>query len=248
MRKIYITYLLFLFSLYSFSQNSTVEPTFWKLTSLNGELYLNREYWNQKTIRNNITEELNSTLFSSGLFLNSKSYFYHPNFLEVTLNGGYSPETGQRLSLVAPDQAETNTLKKLYTQLSFFRKSALNLKVFASINDGYSNRENLTNLKTNYQSFGGTLAYRNKFLPVSITYRKGSNKLQELQPDRSYKTKNNSIEAKAFKSFGKNNRHQFLYSKNEYVYDDQFMVLNQNQLGTLIKNKITSLSLNDNIY
>ncbi|MDP2068542.1 MAG: hypothetical protein Q8K04_06205 [Lutibacter sp.] len=248
MKKINLFYMLFIFSAYGFSQNSLVEPAFWKLTSLNGELYLNGEYWEQQTVRNNYTEELNSTLFSGGLFLNSKSYFYHPNFLEVTLDAGYSPETGQRLSLVAPDQAETNTLKKLYTQFSFFQHAALNLKVFANINEGYSNRENLTNLKTNFQNFGGTLAYSNKFLPVSVTYNKGSSELQELQTGRSYKTENNSIEGRAFKSFGRNDTHQFIFSQNKYVYDDQFMALNQIQSGTLIENKITSLSLNDNIY
>jgi len=248
MKSTTIIYILFLFSLVSFSQNNIIKPVFWKLSSLNGELNLNADYWEQQTVRNNFTEELNSTLFSGGLLLKSKSYFYHPNFLEVTLDAGFSPETGQRLSLVAPDQAETNTLKKFYGQLSFFRQYPINLKVYASLNEGYSNRENLTNLKTNFKSFGSTFSYTNNFLPITVSYNQGSSDLEELLTNRTYRTENKTLEGRTFKSFGKNDTHQLLYSQNEYVYNDQFLAFNLNQTGISIENKITSLSLNDNIY
>jgi len=248
MKSTTIIYILFLFSLVSFSQNNIIKPAFWKLSSLNGELNFNADYWEQQTVRNNFTEELSSTLFSGGLFLNSKSYFYHPNFLEVTLDAGFSPETGQRLSLVAPDQAETNTLKKFYGQLSFFRQYPINLKVYASLNEGYSNRENLTNLKTNFKSFGSTFSYTNNFLPITVSYNQGSSDLEELLTNRTYRTETKTLEGRTFKSFGENDTHQLLYSQNEYVYNDQFLAFNLNQTGTSIENKITSLSLNDNIY
>ena len=238
-----------MFSFSSFSQDKTAELTFWRLTSLNGELNLNTNYWEQITIRNSEKEQLNSTLFSGGLFLNSKSYFYHPNFLEVSLDVGYSPETGQRLSLVSPDQAETNTLKKLYTQFSFLKNSPLNLKIFANINEGYSNRENLANLKTDFKNFGGTLTSNNQFIPISISYNQGNTNFQELQTDRNYKTENSTLEGRAFKSFGKNDSHQFIFSKSDYVFDDKFVALSQNPLeGTVIENQITTLSLNNNLY
>jgi len=248
MKSTTIIYILFLSSLVSFSQNNTIEPAFWKLTSLNGELNFNADYWEQQTVRNNFSEEIDNTLFSGGLFLNSKSYFYHPNFLEVTLDAGFSPESGQYLSLVAPDQAETNTLKKFYGQLSFFQQSTINLKVYANLNEGYSNRENLTNLKTNFKSIGSTLSYTNSFLPITVSYNEGSSNIEEVLTNRIYSTENKNLEGRVFKSFGRNDTHQLLYSQNEYIYDDQFLALNLNQTGTIIENKITSLSLNDNIY
>lgn len=249
MKKRTLIYILIMLSINSFSQKNTDEITFWKLSSLNGELNLNANYWNQITIRNNTEEQLNSTLFSGGLFLNSKSYFYHPNFLEVNLDVGFSPETGQRLSLVSPDQAETNTLKKLFTQFSFLKNSKLNLKVFANINEGYSNRENLANLKTDFKNFGGTLTSNNQFVPISITYNQGDTNFQELQTDRSYKTKNSTLKGSALKSFGKSDSHQFIFSQSDYIYDDKFVTLGQNPLeGTLIENQITTLSLNNNLY
>ncbi|VAW25514.1 hypothetical protein MNBD_BACTEROID04-1865, partial [hydrothermal vent metagenome] len=125
MKKLSFLYFIFLFTICSYSQNKRIETTFWKLTALNGELNINSFFWDQKTTRDNVNERLQSSFLSGGLFLNSQSYFWHPNFLSLDLDVGYSPETGQYLSLVSPDRNEINTLKKLNVRAYILKKNAL---------------------------------------------------------------------------------------------------------------------------
>ncbi len=237
-----------MFSIYSYSQNTTTETSFWRLNSFNGEINLNGSYWDQEINRNNFNELQESSYISGGLFLNSNSYFWHPNFLSLDLNVGYSPETGQRLSLVTPDRNEVNTLKKLYVKALFFQHNSLNLNVFTNINESYNNRENLTNLKSYFENWGSTLSYANEYLPFTLSYNHLKGEQKELQTERSYITEQNSFESRATKSFGSNDWQQFIFSHNEYTYDDTFSFSGQDRNTNIIKNKITSWSLNNNLF
>ncbi len=248
MKGIKWTYIILLFSVYSFSQESTTETTFWKLASLSGELNLNGSYWDQETNRNNFHELQENSFLSGSLFLNSNSYFWHPNFLSLDLNVGYSPETGQRLSLVIPDRNELNTLKKLYVKASFFQHNAFNFNMYVNINENYNNRENLTNLKASFKNWGGLLNYSNKVVPITVSYSQGRGEQEELQTGRDYITEQNNFETRATKSFGANDRNQFVFSHNKYTYKDNLLLSNQNQNSNMVKNDITRWSLNNNLF
>ncbi|WP_457618283.1 hypothetical protein [Lutibacter sp.] len=249
MKKLSLLYFIFLFTICSFSQSPQIETRFWKLTSLNGELNLNSFYWDQKTTRNNINEHLQSSFLSGGLFLNSQSYFWHPNFLSLDLDVGYSPETGQYLSLVSPDRNEINTLKKLNVRAYLFKQNSLNLNVFMNLNEGYNNRENLTNIKSDYKNFGGIFTYSNKYFPIVISYNKGKGEQLELQTNRSYITEHNNLEVKSEKSFGSYNHNQIVFSHNKYNYNETFSVSNSSNIfNTIIKNDIIIWSMNNNIF
>tara|TARA_R110001583_G_scaffold114876_3_gene265339 strand:- start:1611 stop:3590 length:1980 start_codon:yes stop_codon:yes gene_type:complete len=248
MKKLSLLYTILLFSTYSYSQNSSSETTFWRLLSLNGEVNLSNYYWDQKTVRNNYKERLESSFLSGELLLNSKSYFYHPNFLTLDLDVGYSPETGQLLSVVTPDRNEINSLKKVDARVYLFKNNALNLSVFANLNESYNNRENLTNLKTNFENIGSVLSFSNKYLPLTLSYNKGKGEQLELQTDRSYITETSNFEVKTSKSFGKNDWNQFVYSHNEYLYDDKFLVTQLNPYGNIIDNKIVRWNLSNNFF
>ncbi|MCF6346716.1 MAG: hypothetical protein L3J20_00250 [Flavobacteriaceae bacterium] len=248
MKEFRLLYIILLFTMYGYSQKSITETTFWKLTSLSGELNLNGSYWDQKTDRSNFNERLESSFISGGLFLNSNSFFWHPNFLSLDVNAGYSPETGQRLSLVTPDRNEINTLKKLYAKASFFQHNSFNFNVFTNINESYNNRENLTNLRSKFENWGSVLTYTNEYLPFTISYNRGKGEQKELQTDRRYITEQNNFESRATKTFGLNDWHQFIFSHNKYVYEDTFSFSEQNQNSNIIKNNITSWSLNNNLF
>ncbi|NOY48383.1 MAG: hypothetical protein GXO84_09365 [Chlorobi bacterium] len=248
MKGIKWTYIILLFSVYSYSQESTTETTFWKLASLSGELNLNGSYWDQETNRNNFHELQENSFLSGSLFLNSNSYFWHPNFLSLDLNVGYSPETGQRLSLVIPDRNELNTLKKLYVKASFFQHNAFNFNMYVNINENYNNRENLTNLKASFKNWGSLLNYSNKVVPITVSYSQGRGEQQELQTGRDYITEQNNFETRATKSFGANDRNQFVFSHNKYTYKDNLLLSNQNQNSNMVKNDITRWSLNNNLF
>lgn len=249
MRELSLIYAILLFSIFSYSQQTDIPTRFWKLTSLSGELNLNGSYWNQEINRNFSKERHENTLLSGGLFLKSKSYFWHPNFLSLDLNTGYSPETGQRLSLVTPDRNEVNTLKKLYVNASFFQQNSLNFNVYTNFNEGYNNRENLTNFRSNYENYGGNLYYTNKLLPISFSYNNGKAEQKEIDTERNYITKQNNFEGRATKSFGKNDKHEFTFSHNEYSHEDTFFTSPQTQNNSnILKNDINTLSLNSTVF
>ncbi len=239
---------MLLITLYSFSQDSTTETSFWKLNHYSGEVTLYGTYWDQKTIRNNnIIDEKNSLLLA-GILLNTNSYFYHPNFLSLDFNIGYSPDTGQRFSLVTPDRNETHSLKKLYIKTSFLQRNDFNFNFFLNYNENYSNRENLTNIKTKNYTYGGALNYSNKIAPVFITYSSGKGKQEETQTNRIFKTERNNIDARATKSFGQYDRNELRFSHNAYTYDDSFTSSSINPNDKLVESNITSWNLNNNIY
>lgn len=248
MKGIKCIYIVLLFSVYSYSQRLTTETTFWKLTSLSGELNLNSSYWDQETNRNNFNEFQENAFLSGSLFLNSNSYFWHPNFLSLDFNVGYSPETGQRLSLVIPDRNEFNTLKKLYVKASFFQQNAFNFNMYMNLNENYNNRENLTNLKATFNNWGSLLTYSNKILPFTVSYNQGRGEQKELQTGRDYITEQSNFEGKATKSFGPNDKNQFIFSRNEYTYEDNLILSNQNQSSNFVKNNITTWNLNNNLF
>lgn len=248
MKGIKCIYIVLLFSIYSYSQKTTTETAFWKLTSLSGKLNLNGSYWDQETNRNAFNEFQENAFLSGSLFLNSNSYFWHPNFMSLDFNIGYSPETGQRLSLVIPDRNELNILKKLYVKAAFFQHNAFNFNVYMNLNENYNNRENLTNLKATFNNWGSMLTYSNKMLPFTVSYNQGRGEQKELQTGRDYITEQNNFETKITKSFGANDKNQFVFSRNKYVYEDNLILSNQNQSSNTVINNISTWSFNNNLF
>ncbi len=239
---------MLLISFFSYSQNSTNKTTFWKLNYYSGEVTLYGSYWDQVTVRNNNIIDERSQLYSAGLLLNTNSYFYHPNFLLLDFNIGYSPDTGQRYSLVIPNRNETHSLKKLYIKTAFLQRNNLNFNFFINYNENYSNRENLTNIKTKYYTYGGGLNYSNKIAPLFISYNRGKGEQEELQTKRIFKTERNNLDARVTKTFGQYDKNEFRFSHSEYTYDDSFINGSTNPNSNLIESNITTMSLVNNLF
>ncbi len=248
MRGIFLLYILLFYSIFGYSQRPETSTAFWKLTSINGEVILNGAYWNQDIERLNTLEEIENAYASIGLFVNTRSYFWHPNFVTIDLNVGYSPETGQRLSLLAPDRNEINTLKKLYAKATFFKHNNFSFNFFTNINETYNNRENLTNFKSNYKNFGGTLNYSNKILPVTVSYNNSIGDQKELETNVRFVTKQDLFEIRTHKSFGDQDWNEFVYSYNKYEYDNTFELPDSTLIITNIKNNISTWRLTNRLF
>jgi len=245
MKKLCLTYLVLLLATMTYAQNSTGMIGFWKLTSFNGKFILDGVHLDQQVDRNTFSEHVRRSYMSGGLFFNSSSYFWHPNFLAIDLDAGFSPETGQQLSLVAPDRSEVNTLKKLNASLTLFQNNNMNFRVYTNLHEGYNNRENLTNIETTTLNWGSLFTYRNKLLPFTISYNKKKNKQTELANDRSYDIRSSNILGTANKSFGFNDTHLFTVSKNNYVYEDSFLLSEEVPTSGFIENEVISWRLKD---
>lgn len=248
MRKALLIYAILICSCVAIAQDNGVETAFWKLTSLNGNVDLKGIYFNQDILRNSFSENISHSFITAGLFFNTKSYFWHPNFMAFDLDAGYSPETGQQLSLVAPDRSEVNTLKKLNTSLILFQHNKLNLKFYSNLHQGYSSRENLTNIKSTIFDWGSIFTYANKVVPITISYNHNKNKQLEIDTDNQFQISNSSVQALASKSFGKKDSHLLSFTQNNYTYNNQFLIDGVETYGEAVHNEITGIRLKDNLF
>ena len=217
MKSKILTYGLFLlFALNGFSQNNGVSPAFWRFTSLDGEVMLRGLYREKYTTVKDFNEFQKSKYFMGGLKLNTKSYLWHPDFMMLEFGGEYSPGTNQDDYLVTPDFSEVRTLKGLNIGTTLFNNKPVTLKSWASYSDTYSNRENLTNIKTVTKRWGSSLYLHSRILPVNLSYNSTKWDQNEVQTGRSWLTKHENFEASTNKSFSARDRNKITYSHNTY--------------------------------
>ncbi|MEN8250877.1 MAG: hypothetical protein ABFS32_18235 [Bacteroidota bacterium] len=204
----------------AYSQNNGYSPGFWKFTSLDGEVKLKGLYRQKYTTLNDFSESQESMYFSGGLSLNTKSYIWHPSFLQIDLGGEFYPESNQDDYLVTPDRAEVRTLKGLDIGTTLFKSKPVTLNSWVSWNDSYSNRENLTNIRTKTTRWGSSLFARNRILPVTVSYNNNQWDQEETESGRTYQTEQSNFDVSTQKSFTQRDRNELNYSHNHYFRSD----------------------------
>jgi hypothetical protein len=237
-----LKYILLLVPVFSsvivYSQTSS--NGFFNSQYINGDIKLQGLYRMQKSDIGDIKEDQRSTYYIGGIRLNTGSYFWNPDLIYVNLDGEYNPETRKETYLLSPDRSEVRTLKKIDFRTALFRNKAISLNTFVNLNQTYYNRELLTNIKSDNSQWGGLLSLNNRFLPVSVSYRQSAWTQNELQTGRTFTMNQDNLLGRISKSFGTNDKHEFLYSHDNYTY---------NYAGSKeVNNVIDRLSLNNSIY
>jgi hypothetical protein len=223
----------------TFSQ-SAPPSGFFHPEAINGNIKLMGLYRVQKSLIGGVAEDQRSIYYIGGIMLNTTSYFWSPDLLYVNLDVEYNPESRSETYLLVPDRSEVRTLKKFNFRTSIFRNKTVNLNTFINLNQTYFNRELLTNIKSDNKEYGGTFSVFNKFLPLSVSFRKSDWKQEELQTGRVFVMNQNDLTSRINKSFGNNDNHELLYSRDNYYY---------NYSGSAeVKNLIDKVTLTDNIY
>lgn len=208
---------LFLLNTFTgFSQSNGSVPGGWRFTTLDGEVNMKGLYRDRYTTINDFEEFQKSAYFSGGIKLNTKSYIWHPNFLLLEMGGEYAPESNLDDYLVSPDFSEVRTLKGLNIGTTFFNSKPVTFSSWARWSDTYSNRENLTNIKTITQNWGSSLLLKSKILPVNLRYNNTTWDQTEIQTERTYRTEQSNFEASTQKSFGNRDRNELNYSHDRY--------------------------------
>ncbi len=100
MRKRIVIWILFLFGAICYAQQSGIAIKPFKLQSWNGYVSLNGQYVNSFSGFDFVQ---GSYSFGGGIFLNARSYIWHPNFLTLSVSGGYIPQKGEVNSTTIPD-------------------------------------------------------------------------------------------------------------------------------------------------
>lgn len=191
----------------------------WHIRNISGEVDLKGQYRQLESNFNELTEDQRSTYLLSGIKLNTSSYLWDEDILMIDLNGAYSPELRDESYITIPDRSEVRTLKKIDFKTTLFNNKPVTLQGFYDFDQNYYNREQLTNVKSNNQQWGGILSLNNKILPVTLTYRDQKWKQEETQTGRTFKMDQEFIEARANKSFGSRDRTELHYSHHDYLYD-----------------------------
>ena len=85
----------------SFSQQYNYPITPFRLLSYNGNISAYGTYYDS-SFGSNESEHIGYK-YGFGGNISTRSYVYHPNFLTLTLSGGYQPQYGEVISTLIPD-------------------------------------------------------------------------------------------------------------------------------------------------
>lgn len=212
----------------------------WHLRTFSGELGMEGQYRQLESTFNEVREDQRSSYLLGGIKLNTSSYLWDKDVLQIDLNGAYSPELRDETYITVPDRSEVRTLKKIDLTTTFCNNRPVTLQGFFNFDQNYYNRELLTNVRSNNMQWGGILSLNNKILPVSLTYRNQNWDQEETQTGRVFHMDQENIQARASKSFGSRDRHELIYSRNDYLYS--YAELHETQ------HLINRVALNNNLY
>ncbi|MCF6364764.1 MAG: hypothetical protein L3J35_01035 [Bacteroidales bacterium] len=244
MKKTVIIILLTLITSWGFSQERTFFASdrfsFWVPTSFSGELSTFGHYRTQKILRNYLSETQNSSRFSVGALVRSKSYFWHPNLLKLDIEAEFNPDFIKEDFIVIPDQAETRTMKRLNIKTNIFSQKPVSLLTHADFSQTYSNRENLTNIKTNRKNWGAVLRFANKVVPLNFSYNHTKWNQEETEIGRMSDMNQLNFTGRASKTFYNNDKHDLVYSHDKFIFNNYNIFQSET-----FSDKIT---LNDNFY
>ncbi len=190
----------------------------WHFRNISGEVDLRGQYRKLESSFNDVAEDQRSTYLLGGIKLNTSSYLWDKDLILIDLGGAYSPELRDESYITVPDRSEVRTLKKLDFRTAFLNNRPISLQTFYNFDQNYYNRELLTNVRSNNQQWGGILSFNNRILPLTLTYRNQKWDKEEIQTGRRFNMDQQSVEARATKSFGSRDRTELLYSHNDYLY------------------------------
>jgi len=259
--------------LFGLAQFSPHQARVFQPISVNGGFSIDGSYRYMEGTTNSIYNIQKSPLLSGGIFINTRSYFYHPDFISLDIGGEYNPGLQQDDYLIIPDRSETRTYKSFNGKIEFFRGKKITLDAYVQYNDNFSNREGLTNIMSGNKRFGGSFLWSQKYAPIELFYEKGISDQEELGTIRSFKYYKEQYKGKISKSFSFRDYTEFIYFhddfrseemsynnsrnisdnfklKNKVYFDDQkrysinSMIYSIKQVGTMAFNRF---HLNENL-
>ncbi len=198
-------------SVVSFSQRYDEPQGFWVQRYLHGEVSLEGVWRQQKSHYTDNYENWNSIYGIGGIKLYSSSYFWLPTIMTLDLDLEFNPETRKETYIQIPNRNETRTLSKIGVRSTIYRNKPVTVIPFYSYNYNFFNRENLTNVRSKTQTWGGRVLVKNRILPLVFSYNDMKWDQKETDTGRLFTNNRKTFE-------GRTNWHLFEKDKNEFVY------------------------------
>ncbi len=239
LKKIF-TSLFLLLPVVSFAQQSLLSLGLWNISALSGELKLGGLYGGGDINTYGINNKLTETNYYGGLYVKTSSFIWNPSFLTVDVDGGYYPESRQDLYLVSPDLYNVVNTQKLHIGATLFPRKIISLSGHINWDDSYDNRENLTDIRTNSKTYGGSLSFRNKFLPLTMNYNQSKWDSREVLTGRDFSYDQNNFEARINKSFTRKDNNNWSYTHYDYT--------TRQYTAATINNRSDNLMLQDGFF
>ena len=166
--------LILLLSIFMTSYLSTyaqIPYQLFQLTSFSGQVRVRGTYQDLMMGQSSLYNGQSQAFLDGYLMFRSKSFILHPNFCELSLNGTWNPQGNSNYYVGVP-YTEKTTTQGLDASAVFFKKYGMNLMLTGNINNGFSNIENITQVKTDAKSFGATFISRITYFPFTVSYNK----------------------------------------------------------------------------
>jgi len=220
--------------------NGNHNRRFLHVTRLYGDISLSASYRDEKRMLLTFNDHSNQLFLVGGLNVNMNSYIWHPNFLKLDVGFKFNPATHRENYIVIPDRSEVATANKIDLKATLFSQRPLNLSLHGGFDNSYISREYITSVNRSTYYGGANLNFNNKFLPASAMYDFRNSRLTELDTDRKYENSTEIFQVHASKSFTKNDRTDFNFSKTKY-YQKNWEKVN-------FRNSSDNLQVNNSIY
>ena len=214
-------------SLFDENYGAPRKTVFFGFTNIGGEIYIKGLYRRQTTWRDDIKEILETYQISGGVKIRTGFFVFNPNILQIDINAGYSPETRKENYIIMPDLGEVNTLKNLDVRAVFFSSKKVSFGGNITLNENYSNRENLSDIRSRNRGYGGFLNLNNNYAPINISYKTEKWYQKEIQNGRIYNIDQSELSSTLLTRFSPYDKHEISYSHLYFLNDDNEFIKNK---------------------
>lgn len=240
-----IIFFLFTLTGQCFAQSKSSDFKAWQLTSYSGNVGLMSFYRVQERILNNVVDYSKYPLVYGKFSLYTKNYIVHPNLLLLDIGGEYNPGANRQTYTVSPDRSEVLTLKKLDIRATFFSQKPMNFGAHLNFGQNFINREYVTSLKTDSKQWGLNYNYRNKILPLTVSYNDRKWDQLETETGRTFRFNQSELQARIRRSFTNNgDDHELRYTKYRFFREDHNLIQTNNINDNLILNNLFYFDIN----
>lgn len=230
----YILVFLFLLSgLQALPQGSLSSLGFWHQLAFTGEVSL-EGFYRQQNSTIGITEEKQQSIYGiAGIKLHSSSFLWLPDLVLLDLDFEFNPETRNEKYLTIPNRSEVRTLGKIGIKSTLFNGKTVTITPYYNYHQSYFNRENLTNVRSKSQQWGGILLLKNKYVPLTLRYDDLKWNQRETETGRVFSNDRSTFEGRIDKSFGMRDKNELIYGHDDFTYTHTALDTNRNVINRI---------------
>lgn len=227
---------------------------FWNFSSVYGEFRFGGMFHQGGMSSQSASDYVKSKSYYGGLQLNTNSYIWSPNFITLGINANYTPSSAESKRQLFNNRYDLVDSRNINIYSSILPTKKFTLNGFASFNDNYDNRENLTDLKNQGKTLGMSLAIKSKRLPVFMSYTNSLYEQHELTTIHQIIYNESSFIANLSKSYTSRDKTELSYNNKTFCrgVDTFANVINNLQTvqlrNTLFLDSVKNTRLSTDIY